>query len=113
MYVYLIGHSSHRDKIHTCIGKTADFETRLLEHNESTNWFPLMVMETSCSVLATTLESEWREVEHNVEKRIIVGFRMVRQYCLKCYVVTLPIGLLSQMPEGDVKHLPSAFWESF
>lgn len=112
MYVYLIGHSSHMNKIHTCIGKTPDFENRLREHNESTNWFPLMVIETACPVLASTLESEWRQVEHDVEKRIIVGFRMVLQNCLTCYVVTLPIGLLSQMPEGDVKHLPSAFWES-
>ena len=110
MYVYLIGHKSDM-YIHTYVGTTENFEERLNEHNNSTLWFPIMVLESTNS-LSSKLQTEWLRGKHSVEDRIKHGFKLVRKYCIVAYVAEIELGLLAQMPKGDIKDLSSDFWNT-
>jgi hypothetical protein len=109
MYVYLIGHKSELT-IHTYIGITEDFEKRLQEHNVGSSWFPLMVLEVPPK-LSNKIQNDWRRVS-STEERIQNGFIYTKKYCLTTYVAEIKIGLLEQMPPGEVKHLNQKFWDS-
>ena len=110
MYVYLIGHKSDM-LIHTYIGVTNNFEERFKEHNESTLWFPIMVLESEKG-LSSYIHTEWLSGNHSVEERIKKGFKLVLEHCIVAYVADIDIGLLAQMPEGDTKVLNSVFWNT-
>jgi len=110
MYVYLIGHESDM-LIHTYIGTTTNFEERLKEHNESTLWFPIMVLESETG-LSSYIRTEWLRGRHGVEERIKQGFKLVRDHCIVAYVADIELGLLARMPAGDVKVLNSNFWNT-
>lgn len=97
--------------IHTYIGITDNFEERLKEHNDSTKWFPIMVLECT-ELLSSKLQAEWGRGKHGVEDRIRKGFKLVMKYCIVAYVADIKLGLLSQMPEGDVKTLGVEFWDA-
>lgn len=109
MYVYLIGCKS-KLSIHTYIGMTDKFEKRLKEHNAGSCWFPLLVLETS-DKLATKIQNDWRSTV-GIDKRIKDGFKHAKKYCLTMYVAEVEIGVLKQMPPGDVKVLGPDFWDS-
>ena len=109
MYVYLIGHKSEI-AIHTYIGIAENFEKRLSEHNIGTQWFPLMVIEAS-EKLANKIQSDWRREKCSVEDRIKKGFIYTKKHCLTAYVAEMKIGLLREMPSGDIKVLGSEFWD--
>lgn len=110
MYVYLIGHRSDIC-IHTYVGVTRHFETRLQEHNVHTVWFPIMVIEVA-DHQSSNVQTEWRCGKHGVEPHIVRGFKLVKKYCAVAYVANLKLGLLSQMPEGPVKNLSEEFWNN-
>jgi len=110
MYVYLIGHSSNMF-IHTYIGVTDNFDERLKEHNDSTEWFPIMVLECP-NRLASQLQAEWGRGKFSAKDRIRKGFKLVNKYCIVAYVADIKLGLLSQMPEGEVKTLGAEFWDA-
>lgn len=96
---------------HTYIGSTENFNRRLQEHNATTVWVPLMVVQTDSVVQAKEIEQEWQKIEHCVEKRIKFGFQIVRKHSLTVYVSDIKIGLLSLMPEGEFKKMDKEFWK--
>jgi predicted GIY-YIG superfamily endonuclease len=109
MYVYLIGHKSEL-KIHTYIGVTEDFNKRLKEHNVGSSWFPIMVLECTEDI-ATKIQDIWRRAT-SAEDRVKQGFVFTKEHYLTAYVAELKIGLLKEMPPGEVKDLDQKFWDS-